>query len=358
MRINIESTRVKSNMMNEEYIKQLLRKLIDTTAVLQPQELNYLKNLFDSCEGRVYVESIMQEAWQHNSAEEDSVNFDKLYVKIETLLKKRRGNRRMLLRLQRVAAVLFIPVMLSVYLLTKMPAERPLSFVDLETVGPFEHEYYVPAGTKSIITLSDSSRIWLNANSRLIVEGNFGKETRRVRLLGEAYFEVRKNKDIPFEVSANDMDVRVLGTMFNLSAYPDNTFVEAVLVEGEIEVGTSRYFLKNVQKTRMKPLQRLALNKTDHKLTVEDNVATELYTAWKDNRLVYENTSMSEVAKTLERWFNVSFLIRDSELNSYAYTGKFEDRSLEQILHFIQLSSPIAFQIKRDTVTLTLKYKP
>jgi hypothetical protein len=66
---------------------------------------------------------------------------------------------------------------------------------------------------------------------------------------------------------------------------------------------------------------------------------------------------MSDVAKTLERWFNVTFIINDKELNTYSYTGKFEDRSLEQILNFIQLSSPIAYQIKKDTVSLTLKYK-
>ena len=344
-------------MINREYIKQLLQKLVDANMVLQPDELRYLKNLFDSCEGKVYIESMMQEVWGGSSVSENRVDYDVLFTKITSQIKRRNTPKHILLRLQRVAAILLIPIILTMFFLMKPSMDGRLLLADLDTVGPYEQEYYIPAGTKSKITLPDSSRIWLNANSRLIIEPNFGRETRRVRLSGEAFFEVSKNQEAPFEISVYDMNIRVLGTSFNLSAYPNNSFVEAVLVEGAIEVGSGRYASKSLKTTRMKPSQRLALNKTDYRLTIEENVATDLYTAWKENRLVYNNTSMSDVAKTLERWFNVLFIIKDSELNTYTYTGKFEDRSLEQILNFIQLSSPIAYQIKKDTVTLSLKYK-
>jgi len=352
-------------MMNEAYIIMLLKKLSNLHAILSTNELEYLKGVFDSYEGKVYIEGIMQQEWKSSEADETAANFDRLYAKIQTLIAQKRGNGRtisfkaFIRTTQRVAAVLLLPLLLGMLILAKPYWERrpQLTMEDFETVAPFEQEYYIPAGTKSKIILPDSSFVWLNSNSRLIVESNYGKALRRVRLSGEAYFEVAHNDDAPFEISTHEMDVRVLGTIFNLSAYPNDMFVEAVLVEGSIEVNTGEYAQKNVKKTRLQPAQRFALDKTNYKVQIDDNVATDLYTAWKDNLLVYNNTSITDVAKSLERWFNVTFIVKDKELTDFTFTGKFEDRSLEQILHFIQISSPIAYNVKKDTVTINIEYK-
>ncbi len=344
-------------MINEVYTEQLLKKLVNEQEVLSSEELKHLQQVFQGYEGRLFIESKMQTLWQQSPMLCSDINFDKFYAEIECLLKsKEKRHSRVFHILRQCAASLFIPLLgFSIFMLVKPEKTERLAAAAFEQAGPFEQEYYVPAGTKSKVTLPDSTQVWLNAGSRLIVENAYGELLRKVRLAGEGYFEVSRNVQKPFVVQTYDMDVKVLGTTFNLSAYPDNRIVEAVLVEGSVEIDTKDRSPWWKKRTKLQPSQKLAINKVSSKVTVENNVKTDLYTAWKNNRLIYQDTPMADVAKSLERWFNVVVKIKDKELESYTYTGKFEDRSLAQILHFMQISAPIACNTAKDTVTIAFR---
>ena len=209
-----------------------------------------------------------------------------------------------------------------------------------------EQEYFSPKGTRSRIILPDSSAVWLNADSRLLVQNDFGARERVTRLTGEAYFEVTPDPLRQFIVRTSDVDIKVMGTTFNVSAYPDDITVRTVLVAGEVMLGENLY---------LKPAQMASLQKKSKKMEIQEDVRTEIYTSWRHGTLSFYDTPMPEVIKALERWFNVTILLQDERLQSYVYTASFTSRSLEQILTYISYSAPINYTINKDTVMLTLK---
>ena len=346
-------------MIDEIYTIQLLSKLTDERALLSSEELAYLKDIFNSYQGRLFIESHMQKIWEEPSADNHNPNFDELYNKIEYMLKfkeEKQKQRRILYIVRQCAAILFIPLLgFSIFLFVRYSGGANDSIADgYESKGAVEYEYYAPAGNKSKITLPDSTYVWLNSGSRLMVDGSFGERQRRVKLSGEAYFEVRRNELRPFIVDASGMDITVLGTSFNISAYPDSDMIETVLVEGAIEVDTKKD-IKGNSKITLVPAQKLALNRHNDEIILEDNVESDLYTAWKDNRLIYQDTPMEDVAKSLERWFNVEIMLHDGELKSHTYSGTFDNRSIDQIMRYIEASSPIKYEIDKERIDIYAK---
>lgn len=332
-------------------IQNLLNKLRVEAETLSIEELRQLHQLFTSREGESRVQAIMLENWEHSSAERDD-KFELLLNRVEQRLQAKYFKRRLLVRFFReCAALLFFPLLggMILLLLKITTRERPIEFAQ---VGLAEQEYISPIGMRSKITLQDSTVVWLNADSRLIVEAGFGAQQRTLRLIGEAYFEVKERADLTsFTVSTPEVAITVLGTTFNVSAYSDNRQVEAVLVEGSIEVASKK------TKKFLKPAQRMTLQKanSDMKITEINYEDASLFTSWKDGKLVFRTTPLDEVARTLERWYNVSISLDDPVLKTYTYSGTFDNRSIEQIMKYIELSSPIRYTIEKEFITIYAK---
>jgi len=335
-------------------IKNLLNKLRLQSETLSLEELRQLHQLFTSQEGKSRVQAILFEEWEHSSFERDE-KFEILLHRVEQRLKAKYFKRKSLMRFFRqCAAVLFLPLLGGfVYLSLKMASpEQPKPVVEFAKTGPAEQEYISPIGMRSRITLQDSTVVWLNADSRLIVEAGFAEQQRRLRLIGEAYFEVCERADMmPFTVSTPEVDITVLGTTFSVSAYSDNRHVEAVLVEGRIEV-----VAKN-KKRLLQPAQRMTLQKgnSDMKITEINYEDASLFTSWKDGKLVFRTTPLDEVARTLERWYNVKIHLDDPILKTYTYSGTFDNRSIEQIMRYIELSGTISYKIEKEVITIYAK---
>lgn len=165
-----------------------------------------------------------------------------------------------------------------------------------------------PRGKDYEVVLSDGTEVLLNADSKLIFPVRFSGENRTVRLVGEAYFKVTKNKHCPFIVMTDKVATKVYGTEFNLKAYP-HSGVNVTLISGSAAVNSER------KEVMLKPGQNAELN-SNHEFEVT-TVDTECYTQWKDGYFYFDNVPLIEVVRDLGRWYNVNIEIRDNSLMSY-----------------------------------------
>lgn len=207
----------------------------------------------------------------------------------------------------------------------------------------------IPYGKTFKVQLSDGSLVHLNAGSQLKYPEHFTESERKVYLQGEAYFEVTNNKDKPFVVQTFDTDIQVLGTKFNVSAYPDEKLVATVLVEGSVKV-SEKESNKNTNVILL-PGQLALWNKTTEKMNIT-KVDVEDFTSWIEGKLVFESKTFEEMLRVLQRKYNVSIENRYNELNTGRYRGRFEDESIEQIMKTFAKSRLFSYTIKNNTLII------
>lgn len=207
----------------------------------------------------------------------------------------------------------------------------------------------IPYGKKSVIRLSDGTIVWLNAGSQLVYPTAFLREKREVVLIGEAYFDVTESKSKPFIVRTSTLAVTVLGTKFDVSAYPEDKFVEAILESGSVSLEvTGKNFLHLNKKVLLKPNQKGSLNREDGVMKLTE-VDVSQYTAWKDGMLKVEREDLIRVLKKVERYYNIQIELRDPLAGGYLISGKLDlKNSPEEVLNVIQLTVPIDWARKSN----------
>lgn len=203
------------------------------------------------------------------------------------------------------------------------------------------------AGMRAHFNLPDGTVVYLNSGSTLSYPLPYNKNERRVELDGEAYFNVAHNPDQPFIVSVRDdrMRVKVHGTEFNVQAYEGERDVQTTLVSGSVDIEV----MKNGQVSRMahlNPSDKAVYDMGKDKISISP-VNTEFETSWINGCLVFKNMPLPEVLKKLSHFYNVEFEVMDPELNSYRFTGTFNNRQLPQILDYLRISSRIDYSIQR-----------
>lgn len=204
-------------------------------------------------------------------------------------------------------------------------------------------------GTQAKVELADGTKVFLNSGSKLRFPQTFAnQQQRKVVLDGEGYFEVTKNKEQPFIVEANQLNIKVLGTKFNVDAYGDNSSVSVALVEGSVMLQGNGGGQNN-DLMQLSPNQVATLNQVDQTLSKSDVADLYKYTAWINGRIVFYGDPIQTVVKKLEKWYNVDIVISDKRLESYKFTGTFIDESLEQILNILSMSSQMTYAIQPNT---------
>ncbi len=196
---------------------------------------------------------------------------------------------------------------------------------------------YAPAGSRVSFTLPDGTEGMLNSGSTLTYSMPFTGD-RSVALTGEAWFEVAHDEKHPFAIDAGDLDLTVLGTAFNVSAYPEENYTEVVLENGKVLVSCGNYKEGMV----MTPSERLVYE--NGKVT-RSTADPSKYSSWTEGKLVFRSDSMSEVARRIERWYNVKVEIMDEDLEKFSFRATFEDDPLEEVLKFLSMTSPIRYEI-------------
>ena len=207
-----------------------------------------------------------------------------------------------------------------------------------------------PLGQMTNIVLPDGTKVMLNSGSTITYHGNFSLGERRVSLSGEAYFDVAKDQKHPFVVLTSLLNFEVHGTAFNIEAYQNENSINTTLVEGSLSA-TSK---TDEELMRLTPGENLHFDGKTSKITVS-NVDTGLYTSWKAGLVTFRNEKLKDIAKKIERWYNVEVVINNPKIGEEAYFGTImKNKPIDQILEVLKLTSSLKYQIipRSDKPTL------
>lgn len=218
--------------------------------------------------------------------------------------------------------------------------------------APIENTLYTERGVKGFLVLPDSTKVWLNSDSRLTYPEVFSGDTRNVQLVGEAYFEVRRDTLHPMIVNTNkNFSIEVLGTSFNVKCYDNDLTAETTLYSGSILMHYKNVTTAQNETLLLKPNESFTY--TTGKIPVSVNYPKpEIKKEWKDGKLYFNNTPMTEVIKTLERWHGTQFIVHNSNIYHYRLTAEFSSESIVQIMEIMKILMPIEYACDNNVVTL------
>ncbi|MFC0772100.1 FecR family protein [Terrimonas alba] len=270
-------------------------------------------------------------------------------VQMERFEKKKSSNISLLVKLS-AAAVLLIGLFLTINYYNNDRSKNSKTFL-------------AAYGERKNIQLPDGSDVTLNAGSKIEINENFGVSTRDVYLEGEAFFDVKHNEKLPFIVHTPAMDVKALGTAFNVKAYLDERITETSLIRGLIEVTLKE---NNNLTMLLHPNQKIkwehpfgdvspTVVKSGDNLTATDSLVKKLQVtdygnikevAWKDNKLMFEDELFGDIAALLERWYGVEIKFNDEAIRNYRFTGVFEKEDINTVLDFLKESRSFKYRIE------------
>jgi transmembrane sensor len=321
-------------------MEKLYRKYLNSTC--NPDEFNEVLNILCTKENDDKLSSLLEKSWRdvllentdgrqnnrlldrihHHIALEESNIYIKRFVIANNLLK--------------IAAILIVGLIISTVLIYN----RSKTQIYSDTIENIK----TPFGAKTSFKLPDGSDVWLNSASVLSYKKQFGK-IREVELSGQAYFDVT-NDGKPFIVKTRFGNIEVSGTSFDVKAFDDDDF-ETTLVEGIVKI-------RNIENKviTLKPGQQSIIN-PDNEFEIKD-VKTDLFTSWKDGKLIFINEPFHKVARQLEKWYNVKIEIHGERLKNLGYTGKIEMETFSEVLDLINVTTPIKYKFDKNTRVLKI----
>lgn len=209
----------------------------------------------------------------------------------------------------------------------------------------YYEEVFAAIGTRTHVDLPDGSRVYLNSGSSLRFSNQFtSKKQRHLELEGEAYFDVAKDPKHPFIVQAGPIEVKALGTEFNVDAYNKDRAIEVTLLEGKVAINPAN---KSDGKVLMMldPNETANFNVKENKISKTKTYELEKYVGWIDGKMVFIDDPIQDVTAKLENWYNVDIRLEDPKLNKYRFTGTFINESVDEILHTFSQTSPLSYEI-------------
>lgn len=315
------------NRPNDKQIEDVL------AGVATPEDAAIVAKWFATKEGKTFLEESMDKDLERikPGMEELYVNHaipsEKIFVRIRQSIRRKRM-RRVLFR---VAAVL-LPFIVLAGLYFQLESR-----VDLFGDEEYE-EVYVAKGERVQMMFQDGTKVYINSDSYLKYPKKFGLFKREVYFRGEAYFHVSPNKNRPFVVNLEGPAIHVLGTEFNVNAYPDNPKIIASLDKGKINLT-----LPSNKKYYLKPGEQLQYDRNTDKCMIQKVTNGELTSKWTQNIIAFKDASLAEVLQTLNRWYGVTFIIADRKVENYSYTLTAENTLIEKVLKDLEKISPVRF---------------
>ena len=325
-------------MLKQNEIERIERYI---NGVADSSDIAWVEDLFSQGYKNQDLKYHLENDWENELRDEspDDVDLDTMLDRVHHLIRKKESQkrktlvRRMASVYMKVAAILLLPLVVAGSLFVYYLSNGPTAVADQQARSVI----HAPMGSRVSFNLPDGTTGWLNSGSQLSYSLPFAGN-RKVALEGEAWFDVFHNEKQPFEISAGESKIKVLGTSFNVSAYKEEKYVEVVLLNGKVEFSDK----SQSEGVIMKPSERLVL--LDKKLEV-NAVDPSKYKGWTDGKLIFRGDDMAEVARRIERWYDVKVEIADYDLVHFSFRATFKDDSLEEVLKLLSMTSPIEYKI-------------
>ncbi|MDD4992142.1 MAG: FecR family protein [Paludibacter sp.] len=249
--------------------------------------------------------------------------------------------------IRKIAAIIILVVSVSVasvYIIKDISSSNDALFC---------FETFSPLGSQTKVILPDSTIVWLNSGSSLKYNQSFGKKNREVTLLGEGYFEVKKNKGKPFLVHTDSLNVMVLGTVFNVNAYSEDAEVTVNLIEGVVNISLPKQ--ESTGSFTMKPNEKLVFNKQSKKMVSSETDASRS-ALWTTGRLSFVDETIEQISKDLERKYDVKIKIANEQIKKELFSGSLNlNLSLNEILSYIDVDKKFTIHQVGDTIHIGIK---
>ena len=326
--------------MDKIYYKELIEKYFDgniTDAVI--------KELSDWIKNDRHLQNWWEEEFSKSDAGINPVLRDKLFARIKEQTQGKEetqgkeNSRTIRMNPWKWAAAIVLPICIAFFTYYLVDSSQ--------TVGaPFIVK--ADKGDKATIELPDGTNVVLNSASQLSYLNNFGENVRRVQLNGEAYFKVAHDEKRAFIVQVGDLEVKVLGTSFNVSAYEDAKDVTVVLLEGKVGVYAQK--MSHI----MKPGDKIEYNKATHKITATQ-VHPSDYIEWTKGNIYFEKESLENIMKTLSRIYDVEIRFDSNKLPNEYFTGTIPGGGIQNALNILMLTSPFYYEMDGSVIVLKEK---
>jgi len=264
---------------------------------------------------------------------------EKSYKKLNSRISTKHGFHRIGPTYLRYAAAIVLLVSLSsiMFYLGRRDTQNLVSELKYTSV-------VADKGQISKVILPDSSIVWINSGTTLTYDNNFSQNNRNLSLKGQAFFQVRKNKHLPLIVTSGDLQVKVLGTQFDVKAYPEDEEIKVTLESGEVEL------LNSKDKSfvyKMTPGQMASYDNQSNKVEIK-TVVSQNYSSWKNGELIFIDTPMAEVIKSLQRKFDIEIEVGHASVYRSVFNANFKNESMKEILDYIQFSCHVNYTIKSE----------
>lgn len=364
-------------MNKEKKLSVLIEKFINNE--ISAEELELLSSYLNQNDINTEIEPYSREKWHSNKSIknfEPKQTWNKIKGRIaedESIKISLKSPKRNILYSFSKYAAIFLTILTASWLTYRL-------YTDMnDLTGDVYNEYSVPYGSKSSLILPDGSKILLNSGSKIKYSDDFIKKERIVFLEGEAFFDVKSVKKMPFTVKTSDLNIKVFGTKFNVKSFKEEGNVQTTLVSGSIAVEKVDKNGNIVQNIKLKPNQIFTYLKSDDKFLLrtsekpksEEIVKTnntspdpeisiepvisqsiELATSWTDNKLTFRADSINELISKLQRWYDVEITLKNNHLNKSTFTGTFDNETIEQALKALKLTTNFSYTIDKNKIKI------
>jgi ferric-dicitrate binding protein FerR (iron transport regulator) len=371
--------------MSEEKIWNLLAKKLSGEA--SEAELRELEKLLRDNPDLHYPVQTVIDLWKSNGFDQELAHeaFRRHVERMETLKVDYKSDQeedysdnipKLARRITLWPAVILVLVIGTLFLFFRFTGtSTPVTQSAIKEPGKAISQITTKNGSKTNLLLPDGTKVWLNAGSSITYDSSYDKQIREVVLSGEGYFDVVKNKEKPFIIHAAKINIKVLGTQFNVKSYPSDNTTEASLIRGSIEVTfrdkpDKKVILKPNQKIVIdnerntgdvsSTIQQASLKKTHEipgvdvkNLTYEHSTGTIIETSWVENKLIFQDEPFEDIARQLERWYGVTITFKTSHLKQERLTGSFRNETVRQALDALKFTAPFNYSMEdNNNVTI------
>jgi len=346
--------------MGQDHIWNLIAKKLSGEA--SEEELRELEALLRNNPELHYPTQTIADLWNSNQGhdqEEAGAAFDRHISRMQSLgidfAVEEQGTRKKRAKISTkwiFSGIIMLMTFAGLFIYLKMIKQS-----SNQSIQRNSNEILTKNGSKTKLLLPDGTEVWLNGGSKISYNKNYGNELREVSLTGEAFFDVVRNPEKPFLIHTGKIEIKVLGTAFNVKSYPDEKNIETTLIRGSIEI---TFKDRPSEKVILKPNEKLivANEETLPTATVKQSIqqinepiitlrhlnheksdSSVVETAWMRNKLLFQDQSFKELALEMERWYGVSIEFDQSKRDTLHFTGSFENETVQQALDALKLTA-------------------